>query len=260
MNSRFRPSRILYAIIRRIKELYHGASWYFTRMGKESRKDIQTFSGLHLNSTLYLIANGPSLAKMDIELLKGRDVMVMNRFYIMFKKLSFIPKYLVCVEETVLDRFQEDMSTLPCTTFVNWRVRDRFRNSHFLKESYALNPFFQYDLTKPTQFGGTVTFACLQLAYYMGYKDVIIIGMDHRFKETGTPATPEIRTYEKDESHFDPNYFPKGMKWMLPDLEKSEFSYRLARVAYEKDGRRIIDCTIDGNCNVFEKGRLEDYL
>jgi hypothetical protein len=260
MRERLKYQRIVNAITRRIRELYHTISWFSTRKGLRAHKEIETYNNTKKGKKLFLIANGPSLARMDLNVLKGKDVMVMNRFYIMFDKLSFVPDYLVCIEDTVLNQFNEDLAKLDCVTFYNWRFRNIFGNSHFLKQSFAINPFFQYDLTKPTHFGGTVTFACLQLAYYMGYDEVVIIGMDHRFKETGTPSTPEVRMYEKDESHFDPNYFPKGMKWVLPDLAKSEYSYGLARKAFEADGRRIIDCTLNGKCNVFEKGSLGDFI
>jgi hypothetical protein len=34
----------------------------------------------------------------------------------------------------------------------------------------------------------------------------------------------------------------------------------MAREAFEAAGRRIIDCTVNGACTVFEKGRLEEVL
>ena len=58
-------------------------------------------------------------------------------------------------------------------------------------------------------------------------------------------------------SHFHPNYFPKGSKWQLPDLLRSEIAYRIARRAFEDNGREIVDATVGGNCPIFEK---VDYL
>ena len=101
---------------------------------------------------------------------------------------------------------------------------------------------------------------CLQLAFFMGFSKVVIIGMDHFFKEKGIPAKAEIRTQNKDESHFDSNYFPKGVKWLLPDLEKSEFSYGIANTFYKNHDRKIIDATINGKCKIFEKGKFEKNL
>ena len=90
-------------------------------------------------------------------------------------------------------------------------------------------------------FRGTVTFACLQLAYYMGFSEVILIGLDHSFKEKA-PCNNRSKKLRKDESHFDPNYFPKGTRWKLPDLDKSEYGYAIARDHYKKEWKKNNRC------------------
>lgn len=253
VNQRFKLSRIIPAIKRRIRELSYFFSWNTSSLAKRNKEFIDSIHNKYTGQRLFLIANGPSINNTDLSYLHDEYTMCMNRFYIYFDKIGFVPDFLVCVEDLVLEQFGEDINALPLTKFVNWRLHKKLDNCNYLKESYAFNPFFQYDLTKPTHFGGTVTFACLQLAFYMGFREVILVGLDHSFKEKGTPATTEVRNYEKDESHFDPNYFPKGTKWKLPDLDKSEYGYAIARDHFEKHGRRIIDATINGHCTIFEK-------
>jgi hypothetical protein len=258
---RFHPTRIFPGIKRRIIEKKFLYLWNTSAISKKNKTYIKTLHNKHKGERLFLIANGPSIKDMDLSGLKNEYTMCMNRFYIYFEKLGFIPNYLLCVEDLVLEQFSDDFNNLPIENkFVNWRLQKTIDKCHYLKEDFAINPFFQTDLTKPTHFGGTVTFACLQLAYYLGFQEVIIIGLDHSFKEKGIPNKTEVRQYEKDESHFDPNYFPKGMKWKLPDLDKSEIGYRIARDFYEKNGRKIIDCTINGKCDIFVKGELSSYL
>jgi hypothetical protein len=96
----------------------------------------------------------------------------------------------------------------------------------------------------------------------MGFTKVIIIGMDHNFstKSKNRPNKMEVREEEEDVNHFHPNYFPKGSKWETPDLKSSEYFYKIARKEYEKDGRQIIDCTIGGKCEVFEKDDYTNYI
>ena len=141
--------------------------------------------------------------------------------------------------------------------FLNWNRRGYFdphdRNIMFVKSKMVINDFFQYDLTRPLVIGGTVTFVALQLAFYMGFNQVILVGLDHNFDEKGAPSGIEIRTSEMDQNHFHPNYFPKGSKWQRPDLLRSEVDYSIARNAFETDGREILDATIDGKCTVFKK-------
>jgi hypothetical protein len=56
-----------------------------------------------------------------------------------------------------------------------------------------------------------------------------------------------------DPDHFNASYFGKGFRWQLPDLETSEHSYRMARQAYERAGRQVLDATVGGKLTIFPK-------
>ena len=51
------------------------------------------------------------------------------------------------------------------------------------------------------QEGYTVTYAALQIIFYLGFKEVVIIGMDHRFTYEGEPNEERLLT-ERDTNHF----------------------------------------------------------
>lgn len=105
-----------------------------------------------------------------------------------------------------------------------------------------------------------MTYVALQLAFYMGFSEVILIGVDHRFSVSGVPNQTKLRTSEIDENHFHPNYFPKGSKWQLPDLLRSERSYMLADEFFLRAGRKIYDATYNGNCPIFEKRTFQSFF
>jgi hypothetical protein len=92
----------------------------------------------------------------------------------------------------------------------------------------------------------------MQLAFHMGFQKVILVGVDHSFATQGTPHD-EVVSQGDDPNHFSTNYFGKGFRWQLPDLDTSEVAYRLARQAFEADGREIVDATIGGKLTVFPK-------
>ena len=92
----------------------------------------------------------------------------------------------------------------------------------------------------------------IQLAFYMGFKEVVLIGVDHSYKFEGQPHAAVVSTGD-DPNHFNDQYFGKGFKWHLPDLEGSEMSYRVADFVYKQNGRRIIDATVGGKLQVFPK-------
>jgi hypothetical protein len=96
----------------------------------------------------------------------------------------------------------------------------------------------------------------MQLAFHMGFEQVILVGVDHSFVTQGKPHT-EVVSQGDDPNHFSPDYFGKGFRWQLPDLETSEIAYRLARKTFESSGREILDATIGGKLTIFPK---VDYL
>jgi len=113
-------------------------------------------------------------------------------------------------------------------------------------------PKFATDICGQLWEGATVTTVALQIAYYMGFSEVVLIGVDHNFVTQGKPNTTVVSQGD-DPNHFSPNYFGKGFRWQLPDLETSERGYALARQAFEADGRRVVDATIDGKLRIFPR-------
>lgn len=249
-------TRISNAIINRIKNLIEKFNWKFSANGGQSRAKLLKYKDIHKGKRCFLIANGPSLANMNLSCLKNEVTIGMNRIYLIYEKLGFVPTYHFVINDLVLEQFADDLSNVQSIKFYNWSKRNLFSDNdkiNFVRLNLGFNDKFSTDPSKGMWSGGTVTYAALQMIYYMGFSEVNIIGLDHNFKEQGRPNKTEVRTQEKDESHFHPNYFPKGIKWQLPDLYRSELAYAMAREAFEKDGRIILDATENGKCEVFDK-------
>jgi len=103
--------------------------------------------------------------------------------------------------------------------------------------------------------GATVTYVALQMAYHMGFEKVILIGVDHNFVTKGD-ANKTITSQGGRSQPLCPNYFGKGFKWQLPDLETSERAYRMAKTAFTADGREVLDATIWRQADGFPEDRL----
>ena len=250
--------RIYTALSRRLNDIPDGIAWKgMSKIAQTNREHLATFAGKHKNQRCFIIGNGPSLSEMDLSPLKNEITFGLNRIYLLFEKIPFVPTYFVCVNELVLDQFAPDIRALPITKFLNWNRRNLFnftdQTTHFLKISLPLIDKFSKDITKPISGGGTVTYVAMQIAYFMGFEEVVLIGVDHNFLDKGTPNKAVVRIESHDQNHFDPNYFPQGSKWQLPDLKRSELAYTLARQAFDTENRSIVDATINGKCMVFKK-------
>lgn len=255
---RLTPERVWNALTRRLADLPHPAAWHWGRgAAKRNQARLARYVAIHRNERCIILANGPSLLKTDLRLVTNEITFGMNRIYLAFDQLPFVPTYYLCLNELVLEQYAAEIALLAIPKFLNWDRRRLFSRDDdavfFLRVGLGLRERFSPDLRSPLGGGGTVTYAALQLAYGMGFQEVVLVGLDHSYSEGGTPNVTRVRTAARDEDHFVTDYFPAGTRWQLPDLRRSEGAYRLAREAFELRGGRIIDATPGGKCEVFEK-------
>ena len=175
--------------------------------------------------------------------------------------MGFTTTYFVSVNNYVIKQFAKDITKLSCPKFISWHAQSFIpfaSNTMFL---YSRNgPRFCKDIIKEGIWeGATVTYVAMQLAYYMGFKQVILLGVDHSFQTKGQPHKLVV-SKDNDQNHFHPDYFGKGIQWQLPDLLTSEVAYKLAKHQFELDGREILDATVGGKLQVFPKIKYTDIV
>lgn len=222
---------------------------------RTSMRRIRNYHNRHAGQRCFVIGNGPSLKNTDLTLLKNEVTFGLNRIYMNFDKMGFETTYHVCVNELVVEQCAKEIASLKMPKFSGWHCRDLIDftdDMAFLWTRSGLRSWFFTDLTEGCWEGSTVTMVAIQLAYYMGFREVVLIGVDHSYQFSGNPHAAVV-SEGADPNHFDPNYFGKGFKWHLPDLEGSELSYRVAKHVYQSSGRRIIDATVGGKLQVFPK-------
>lgn len=234
----------------------------FDRRWKRSRKSIGKYRNLHSDDRCFILGNGPSLNQTDLKRLKGRVSFGLNRIYLLFPKMGFETTYWVGINTLVIEQTAAEIRALSMPKFATWRARhwlSRDPGVVFLDTDYTPPETFSSDARSRIFEGSTVTYVALQLAYYMGFKEVVLVGVDHHFSTQGQPNVT-IQSTGSDPNHFSADYFGQGFRWQLPDLQASERAYRLARSAFEADGRRIVDATLGGQLTVFPKVNFDDLF
>jgi hypothetical protein len=250
-----------HGIVYRTKQIVHRWWGYFDYrrclLDPQFRANLarlRTFQDRHRGQRCFIIGNGPSLKQTDLSLLQDEYTFGLNRIYLLFDEMGFSTKYYISINRLVLEQFAGEIAAqVPCPRFTSWEHRDIVRtlpDMHFVYRHNAAS--FSRDVTRGVWGGTTVTYVAMQLAFYMGFQKVILIGVDHSFATKGKAHTTVI-SEGGDPNHFDPSYFGKGVRWQLPDLDTSEFAYGLARKNYKDAGREIVDATIGGQLQVFEK-------
>lgn len=235
----------------------HAAQWplaTFHPTRRDSIRQLAALEDIHKGERCFILGNGPSLKDTDVSRLKDEFTFGMNRVYLAFPVWGFPTSYFISINSLVIEQCAEDIRALPMPKFLSWRSRHLIQPAPdlaFLHTTYT-GATFASDARKRLWEGATVTYVALQLAFHMGFKQVILIGVDHSFSSKGDPNTTVTSTGD-DPDHFNPSYFGKGFRWQLPDLEISEIAYKLACDAYQTAGREVLDATIGGKLTVFPK-------
>jgi len=241
-----------YDAFRRLPQLRDA---YLHPWRKESIRRVQAFKDIYKGKRAFIIGNGPSLKETDLFKLKNEFTFGMNRIYLLFPELGFSTTYFVSINDLVIEQCADEIAALPIPKFIAWHSHRHFKafsnELMFLYTTYT-GPKFAHDMTRRIWEGATVTNVALQLAFYMGFLQVILIGVDHNFTSKGDANKTVVSTGD-DPNHFSANYFGKGFRWQLPDLDTSEIGYQKAREAYRKAGREVLDATVGGKLTTFPK-------
>tara|TARA_B100000989_G_scaffold252291_1_gene200468 strand:+ start:615 stop:1394 length:780 start_codon:yes stop_codon:yes gene_type:complete len=225
-------------------------------------RGLSKFKDIHKGKTIVVVGNGPSLNKTPLNDFSNCISIGMNKIDLIFNKVNWRPNYVIAENNLVVKQHWNEMKISNIKYILSWKTRwfipKKYRNRFTFYLNVTSNKFA---INAEDGFGSssTVTYGALQLAYHMGAESVILLGVDHNFKTQGKPLTYELRE-GPDKNHFDPNYFPSGSFWGVPDLDDSELGYNNAKTAFEKDNRKIYDATVGGKLDIFKKITISEAL
>ena len=228
----------------------------------ESKMKLESYRNIYEGETVLVVGNGPSLLNTPLEKFSSFPSIGMNKIDMLYDKTSWRPSVIISSNNLVVKQHSSAYEEADTPLFLSWKARKflsealRSKVNFFLTKS---DSSFSKDFSEGVGASGTVTYAALQLAFYMGAQRVILFGVDHNFKYEGSPHEV-AKMKEVDSNHFDPNYFAKGQYWGIPNLDASEKGYEAARRIFEAHGRSILDATVGGKLQVFKKINLDEAL
>jgi hypothetical protein len=236
-----------------------------------NKKKLQNLFNKYNGETCFILGNGPSLNEVDFTKFEGKYTFGVNSIFYKTKELGFSP-YFYTVED--IHVFRDNLSEIkkiesPYQFFPSIYKRRLSTKSNYYyfnmnRGFYEKNspnferPRFSYDISDKIYCGQSVTIINLQIAFYLGFKSAILIGMDFDYvvpKGFIVDGNSILSTGD-DPNHFHHEYFGKGKKWHDPKLDNVLKNYKLAKTVYEIDGREIINATSGGKLEVF---RREDF-
>jgi len=250
--------------------IYRLAGW-FNLFLRNNERNIYALKNKHLGQKCFIIGNGPSLNKIDLTKLQNEITFGVNAIYTNYDKMKFFPTYYVVEDIFVAEDRKDEINDFKGSqkffgNYFKYCISDdkdvNWLNVRFRYDDYKGFPHFSKNVLRQVWTGGTVSYINLQLAYYMGFKEVYLVGFDHSYdipKDVKVSGT-EILSLGDDVNHFNKDYFGKGKRWHDPRVDRMELSYLKAKEFYEMDNRIIFNSTKGGNLEVFKRVDYDDLF
>ena len=171
-----------------IKNLFYALSRKIICMLLKNKKKLYIFKNAHLGESCLLIGNGPSLKSEDLEKLNFKYSFAANKIYKMFDDTKFRPTFYMVGDSGFVRKDSKNIKKLNLPyKFIGLEKNVfsyfKYNNSNcilYRKETHLLNSYPQVS-SFPDDYlcgGHTIIFEMYQLAKYMGFKKIYLIGVD----------------------------------------------------------------------------------
>ena len=217
-------------------------------------KRLQQFKQSHEGERCFIIGNGPSLNISDLEKITKDITFASNRIYNIYGQTAWRPDYYVAFEPTFAKDNIKLISDIEAKKgkFVNIcaksnRITDKNIYWFYSFKEYTLNKEttkgidFSTDISQYVGESYSVTYTMIQIAVYMGFKEIYLLGVDHY------AAGENTHFYIKNQAEYAAPTFLKGI----------EFGYNLAKQETKRRDIHIYNATRGGKLEVFERVDLD---
>lgn len=233
---------------------------------------IKEFEGIYKNRRAFIIGNGPSLAPADLSCLKDEITFAANKIYLLYDQTDFRPTYYTCVDLIFIENHFDLVNQLSGPKFFpTWAEQyiSKTEEHFFFKElgrpiNKGFLPLFSKDSSEGLYGGYTVTYNSIQIAWYMGIREIYLIGMDHTYNlpehKIVHEQYGEVFVNNGEINHFCDGYREQGEPWSIPRPEFQEIAFEKAKETFLEAGGGIYNCTRGGQLDIFPRKELEEVL
>lgn len=218
---------------------------------------IRGFKNSH-EGRCFILATGPSLTIADLKKVEMEWTFGVNSICKVTHELGWEPTYFGIQDQNVYEKLKVDMDKLEKSTGFIGNTINLDQNPTFNWCEYPLNLLnhqYTYDVFK-SKFsnnsflavydGYSVVYSMLQIAVYMGFKEIYLLGCDCNYSDDRN------KQHFVETGVFDPTYKTAG--------ERMIFAYKKAKQYADKHGIHIYNATRGGMLEVFPRVDLDDVL
>lgn len=226
-------------------------------------EDLLRYKDIHKGKRCFIIATGPSLMVEDLKkLYDNNEICIsMNRIFNIFSKTDWRPNYYMIEDKEMIEDMSDEIarlqlehkfvSTVPQSYWNNPQSKGSIPYKMLLRGFIDKMPLFSSCIEKGVFNGTTVTYLCIQLAAYMGFNEIYLLGVDFSYSSN-------IYDFQ---NHFEGCDTPQNKIRLNPvHLERTLLAYKSAKNYCDEHGIKINNATRGGKLEVFERIDFDELL
>lgn len=260
-------------IISKVKESLtaHYHTWQsnhfeYTIYGKKLRK----LKNIHKGEKCFIVANGPSLTSSDLNKLYNENIVTfaMNRIYKIFPNTIWRPTYYVCEDINIFNDSEDEIDSIKAKyKFIpinlKWYYNINIKNALYFWANYDRKRdfpgSFSTDISKQIDSLGTVTFTCINIAVYMGFKNIYLLGVDHNYHITINEYGEKIID-DNVKDYFCEDYDSDINDLVVHNMGQNTRAYRKAKAYCDKNCINIYNATRGGKLEIFPRVNFDTLM
>ncbi len=243
---------------------------YLSKLPKEvldkNADELKKLKGKYTGKRCFIIGNGPSLTTNDLDKLKNEITFGSNRIFTIYGKTEWRPTFYANQDQVVLEKMLDELSDTISQSELGFISAHNYSlcaekvkyldNVLWLAKRFCSpknNKYaFSDDVSKEVIEGLTITYTCMQIAAYMGFSEIYLLGIDHNYP---IEIDDDGNIIKNDDSVK--AYFGDAMVSMsdinLPKVVEMTRAYISAEKHSRANGYRIYNATRGGKLEVFER-------
>lgn len=236
---------------------------HIKKLCKKTEEEFFSYKDRFLGKSCFIVANGPSLRMSDLDFLFEHNVITfgMNRIYELYDRTKWRPTFYLSQDPRVIRHTVKEVREQVDTSIVFVKVPG--------EKKYDIPKAINYDLDYsntvkniPPKFyngdncvfadGKSVTYSAIQLAAFMGFSKIYLIGCDCNYSNDNKTISVE--------SYPDPRMYDSKKVGDPPDMVYTFWAYESAKKYADEHNFEIINATRGGLLNVYKRENLDDLF
>jgi hypothetical protein len=234
----------------------------------ENDRKLAALKDKHKGKRCFVIGNGPSLQISDLDRLKEEITFASNKIYLAFDQTDWRPTYYTVEDPIVAENNTEKINSLKGFIKILNSGLKQILNSdrstlyiNVIVEPLSDDPSFSINPFKGSYCGQSVLYMDIQLAFFMGFSEIYLIGVDFNFHLPATATkSKEILISNGEINHFHPDYRNPGETWYTPNLTYQKKGFEKAKVVLDRHNVKIFNATRGGKLEVFQRVNFGDLF